>query len=226
VDAFRFGVLACVVTLCIPVIMLVEPVMKDRVVLYVVLSFPLLAGLYVVSRNVRLTLVWVGAAMVSTLLAVAYVVWHDDLLLVFDLGLRALFLAFLAGWIAREVLRQARVSTDTILGGICIYLLLGLLFAFVHMILAVSLPDAYASPAGPVPVRPVGNHSLESLPNLLYFSFSTLTTVAYGDIAPVARAARLASMVEAMIGQLYPTIFIARLVGLHVAQRPTPGSEA
>jgi hypothetical protein len=49
--------------------------------------------------------------------------------------------------------------------------------------------------------------------------------VAYGDITPVASGARFVSMVEGMIGQLYPTIFIARLVGLHVAQRQSARHE-
>jgi hypothetical protein len=48
----------------------------------------------------------------------------------------------------------------------------------------------------------------------VYFSFSTLTTVGYGDITPVARVARSLSNMEALIGQLYPAIVLARLVSL------------
>lgn len=225
VDAFRFGVLAAAIVIAIATVMLVPPVVEGRMGLQVVISFPLLAALYVVSRSMRLLLFWAGAAFVSTALGVAYVLWHDDILLVLDLGTRALFLAFTAVWIARDVLRQAQVSTDTILGGICVYLLLGLLFAFVAIGLAVSVPGAYGTASGPVPVSPAGRHSLESLPTLLYFSFSALTTMGFGDITPVAQSARLAAMAEGMIGQLFPAIFIARLVGLHVAQRPAPRGE-
>ena len=50
--------------------------------------------------------------------------------------------------------------------------------------------------------------------NWIYFSFVTLTTVGYGDITPVARAARSIAMLEALTGQLYPAIIIARLVSL------------
>jgi hypothetical protein len=225
VDAFRFGVLAAVIVVAIATVMLVPPVVEGRMALQVVISFPLLAALYVVSRSMRLLLVWVAAGLASTALSVAYVLWHDDILLVLDLGTRVVFFAFLAVWIAREVLRQAHVSMDTILGGICVYLLLGLLFAFVAILVAVSVPGAYATAGGPVPVSPAGRHSLESLPTLLYFSFSALTTMGFGDITPVAQSARLAAMAEGMIGQLFPAIFIARLVGLHVAQRHAPRGE-
>ena len=65
-------------------------------------------------------------------------------------------------------------------------------------------------------------HPLQNTPALMYFSYTTLTTVAFGDITPATAAARLLAVAEGMIGQLYPTIFIARLVSLYVAQRHGP----
>ena len=53
---------------------------------------------------------------------------------------------------------------------------------------------------------------------MLYFSFTTLTTLGYGDITPVSKMTMTLSNVQAIIGQLYPAIFIARLVGLYTAQ--------
>jgi hypothetical protein len=51
---------------------------------------------------------------------------------------------------------------------------------------------------------------------LTYFSFVTLTTLGYGDIRPLTSFARTACWLEAVIGQLYLTVLIARLVGLHL----------
>jgi hypothetical protein len=51
-----------------------------------------------------------------------------------------------------------------------------------------------------------------------YFSFTTLTTLGYGDIAPLSGAARAFATLEAMVGQIYLTVLIARLVGAHIAQ--------
>ena len=60
---------------------------------------------------------------------------------------------------------------------------------------------------------------MEDFPLALYFSFVTLTTLGYGDITPVSRVAQMLTGVEAMMGQLFVAILIARLVGLHVGQR-------
>ncbi len=53
---------------------------------------------------------------------------------------------------------------------------------------------------------------------MLYFSFSTLTTLGYGDIVPVSPLARMLTSVEAITGQLYLTVLVARLVGLHITE--------
>jgi hypothetical protein len=52
---------------------------------------------------------------------------------------------------------------------------------------------------------------------MLYFSFVTLTTLGYGDIVPVSGAAKMLASGEALFGQIYLAVFIARLVALHVA---------
>jgi voltage-gated potassium channel Kch len=52
----------------------------------------------------------------------------------------------------------------------------------------------------------------------IYFSLVTLTTLGYGDIVPTAAAARMLAAVEAVVGQLYLAVLVARLVGLHIAQ--------
>ena len=54
---------------------------------------------------------------------------------------------------------------------------------------------------------------------MLYLSFVTLTTLGYGDITPVSQTARMLTTLEAIVGQLFIAIFIARLIGLYIAQR-------
>ena len=60
--------------------------------------------------------------------------------------------------------------------------------------------------------------------DLIYFSFTTLTTVGYGDVHPVRRAARSLAVAEALIGQLYVAILIAGLVGMALQARTEEGS--
>jgi Na+/H+-dicarboxylate symporter len=52
----------------------------------------------------------------------------------------------------------------------------------------------------------------------LYFSFVTLTTLGYGDITPVSTAARMLATIQAVIGQMYLTVLVARFVGMHISQ--------
>jgi voltage-gated potassium channel Kch len=54
---------------------------------------------------------------------------------------------------------------------------------------------------------------------LLYYSFVTLTTVGYGDVTPLAPAARSLAITEALIGQLFPAVLIARLVSMELASK-------
>jgi hypothetical protein len=57
------------------------------------------------------------------------------------------------------------------------------------------------------------------MPRLIYFSFVTLTTVGYGDMAPIHPLTRSLATLEALVGQLYPAILIARLVSLELHAR-------
>ncbi len=95
------------------------------------------------------------------------------------------------------------------MGSLCIYLLLGILWAVYYALLAMVDPEAfhYAVPAGP------------DLPasHFLYYSFVTLTTMGYGDVVPISPMVRTAAYLEAVIGQVYLTVLVASLVGRHVS---------
>jgi voltage-gated potassium channel Kch len=64
-----------------------------------------------------------------------------------------------------------------------------------------------------------GHPEIQSLAFLLYFSLVTVTTLGYGDIAPAMPAARMLCSLEAVIGQLFVAVFIARMVAIHIGER-------
>lgn len=105
---------------------------------------------------------------------------------------------------------EQRVTLHSVMGALTVYLLAGLVFAFGYGVM-----DAIAG-------APVLSHiGSDKHAEEVYFSFITLTTVGYGDIAPVAAAARMTSALEALFGQLYLVTIVAVIVSNVGARRPT-----
>ncbi len=134
------------------------------------------------------------------------------------------FISVIGVYILTSVVRTTTVTADTVLGGILSYLLLGVLFAFLYSLAEVISPGSLTLPqhmmdAGAamtwIPFHdtsPLSREAAHGQAHLLYFSFSTLTTLGYGDIAPRSIIVRSLSSIEAVLGQLYLAVFIARLV--------------
>ena len=120
------------------------------------------------------------------------------------------FSVTLAVLVAVRVMRDGPITVHHIVGAVAIYLLIGIAFGEATRAIGLLDPTAYVSASGR------GFDRAE----LYYFSFVTLTTVGYGDITPVHPFARSLAMLEALTGQLFPAILIARLVSQEVASRP------
>jgi hypothetical protein len=110
--------------------------------------------------------------------------------------------------VAHAAFEPGRISMHRIMGAVILYLYIGLIFAGLYRLGALFLHPSFNG----LPVQRRG-----ALSGLLYFSLSTLTTSGYGDITPVHPFVRSLANLEAVIGQLYPATFLARLVTLHGA---------
>lgn len=104
--------------------------------------------------------------------------------------------------IVQRLVRMGALTGRTVLGALCVYLLLGTLFAFAYATVA-SLRDGVF----------FGGGEAATLASLHYFSFTTLTTVGFGDLAPVGQVGRAMAVLEALLGQIYLVTVIALLVG-------------
>ena len=131
----------------------------------------------------------------------------------FEYAYLLLLLAFLlmAAWlVASQVLLTGSVDLNKIIGAIALYLLLGLIWSILYVFVLEYQPDA---------LRGIEAGSwYDNLSLTTYFSFVTLTTLGYGDIVPTTPQARVLSTAEAVFGQLFVAIFIARLVGLQLSR--------
>jgi hypothetical protein len=128
-------------------------------------------------------------------------------------------LCFAAISILSHLLKTERVSIDTILGGVCVYLLIGESFAYICSIVELLKAGSYLEGGRMLSIPPNVNHLLGRRPELSYFSFLTLTTVGFGDIVPVAPVARVFAILEALIGQIFLATFLAFLVGNYLSQK-------
>lgn len=130
--------------------------------------------------------------------------------------LSVIFLGFLVWRILKDVFSGSRISSEQIFGSVCAYLLIGFLFASIYGFVYLVDNDAFAITE--TLQHRLGAESAEQGSSVFtYFSFVTMSTLGYGDIAPVSPAARSLAWTQAVLGQLYLAITIAALVGIHIA---------
>jgi hypothetical protein len=113
--------------------------------------------------------------------------------------------------VSRAVFAGGRVTYHHIMGAVLLYLTIAVIFVALFTFTGTLIPKAFSG------------LSIEDSPalasNLIYFSFTTLTTTGYGDIFPVHPIARSLCNLESIFGQLYPATLLARLVTLEIAHR-------
>jgi Ion channel len=107
----------------------------------------------------------------------------------------------------RRVLAHRRVTHETVLGALCTYVLVGLLFAFVYLAVSDLREASFFVQEGP-----------HTQSEYLYFSFVTLTTLGFGDLSPGVGLPQALTVLEALLGQIFLVTLVARLVTLWVRQ--------
>jgi len=174
------------------------------------LSFALLAGILALQkRAVR----QFGILLVTTTIAfrAAAVFGDAPWLIVGDTLFTLASLVALILIVFRQVSEEGPVSGHRVRGAIALYLLIAVLFAFLYGLTEELVPGAFAMSASP------GGATRGE--TFYYFSIVTLTTVGFGDITAVHPFVRSLVMLEALTGQLYPAILLARLVTLQLETR-------
>jgi voltage-gated potassium channel Kch len=185
-------------------------------------GFPILAGIlswlviiamafaiFVLDQNRIAKVAIVAAIVIARGVDLSSV--HHPSLVVTLLAAGANLMAVLAlSWlVAKAVFRPGRVTAHRVRGAIVLYLNFALGFAVLYELAFALSPGAFSG----LPPRPDLGWTNE---HFLYFSFTTLTTTGYGDITPIQPLARSLANLESVIGQLYPTTLLARIVTLSI----------
>ncbi len=213
---YRYGPVLVLLAITFIVMAAGPPDGYTRVTTVVLQGLTLMAALLASRVSRRLFRVAAGVTLVSFVAAVGSVILgsSNDPNGAFFL-LNVFLVATVPVVIARALWRRGTVDIHTVMGAICIYVLLGMMFAFVYAAI-----DAMSS--GPFFVQT----SNATAPDFLYFSFITQTTVGYGDFTAKGDLGRALAVLEALGGQLYLVTVIAVLVSRLSARARKPVGDA
>jgi voltage-gated potassium channel Kch len=176
--------------------------------------FIVLAGLFAISRHARLAKLLIGLGLVLLPLQPLSLYLGQLWLTSVYILLFVAFLLLLSWIILNHVFRRSRINLHCILGAIAVYLHIGLVFALLGTLLVLHVGDKAYAFADVIEVEHV-----RLLSRMIYFSFTTLTSVGYGDVTPVFPLARSMANLEGLCGQLFPAILLARLVSMEIETR-------
>jgi len=126
------------------------------------------------------------------------------------------FMAFLVLSVyhaSRDVAFGSSINVNRLVGALCIYEMLGLIWAILFAVIVHISPTAF-------PVTALNTES--TFWDFVYYSFVTLTTLGYGDVAPSGGTTKALAYMEALVGQLYLAVTIASLVGTHLEHTRRP----
>ena len=215
--------LSAMLALLVILIFVVQPLgdigVTGRAVTTLFFSMMLISGVWAVGGT-RGPARIVGAVVLAGLAVRGLRLWlGSGSLVVPNAVVSLVFCVVVALVILAQVFRAGPITFHRIQGAVAAYLLLGIAWAFAYEMVALKWPAAFTMP-GP---QQIDSRALIS--QFVYFSFVTLTTVGYGDVSAVHPIARSLVTIEALVGQLFPAILLARLVSMELLHRRDAANE-
>lgn len=198
--------------------MAVLPFFDRTLITDLVVTAILIAAISSAGTNRKFLVICTALALLAILSLWASHWFADRYLVVTSKGLDLVFMLLIITMILSYIFRAETITRETIAGAICAYLFIGLMWADVYAILETLVPGSFST--GSMSIEQVSSLTPRArLTHFGYFSFVTLSTLGYGDITPLTKPARNLSTMEAIVGQLYLAVLIARLVGQQAATR-------
>jgi heme exporter protein D len=177
-------------------------------------------GLVVLAVRATPGLTWVaiGLGLPATVLLIVQAVTNDDTLLPYSSALEAVLYFYAAAMLIRSMLADHEVTRDELFGVGATFTLVAWGFAYSYVVCQAIEPGSFTAAVDPDAQR--------TWMELLYLSFTTLTSTGLSDIVPVLPFARAMVMIEQLAGLAYIAMVVSRLVGLTLPRRPMGPSDS
>jgi hypothetical protein len=197
-----YGLLLGIIVLTFVLLSQVEPARWTRLVVAPAVGAMLLLALYASRARPRLMRAAVIALAGSYVIIVGEAFFDSEAFAGSIYLIYALLVLITPIVIINRILRHPEVQLSTILGAVCAYMLIGMLFGFTYALIGRIDPPFFA------------NHGPVDQFDYFYFSYACLTTVGFGDFVSRGDFGRSLSVLEAVFGQIFLVTLIARLVSL------------
>jgi len=184
----------------------VEPTTTGRLAVSTINVLIVIAAVAAVGRTMLSFVIVVLLAVAAVGSQYLGIAWGDTQHVVHSWIFGAALYATTIVYMLRYVFQRDVMTADKLFGAASAYLLLGVLWMFIYALVGHFYPESFSIAGAAVTPAPL---------DLLYFSFTVLTSTGFGDIVPLTRQARALCVLEQLVGALFTAILIARLAGVY-----------
>ncbi|PIR20266.1 MAG: hypothetical protein COV45_06855 [Deltaproteobacteria bacterium CG11_big_fil_rev_8_21_14_0_20_47_16] len=200
---------------------LIETEVIGVTILDVAFTLVLIVAMFAMSDNRRFALPALVIMVIVQVCSWSANLTNSPMTQIVALGLNALFMSYTVVYLLNRILTRETVTINTIFASLCVYLLIGYVWSFLYAILDLSVPGSFA----------IDNKLFQHVFDLsqvfsklyyfMYYSFTTLTSLGLSDIMAANPTARVLTVLEAIMGQLYLVVLVSRLISIHITQATT-----
>ena len=169
-------------------------------------------GLWSLRRSGRIFSAAIAFVIAGIVLNLLYAYNNQTVFLIASTLAMLAFLFTAIGNVMKQIAAEDNISANRIIGAVCVYLMLGVIWALAYALLEAVIPGSFEGLT-----EQVINFTWN--PDWVYFSFVTLSTLGYGDILPLTFSARALAYFEAIVGQFYLAVLVAGLVGAFISEK-------
>jgi len=171
----------------------------------------LIIGVLSLKNSGRSFVIGIALVIAGIAMNLIHVVWPETALLIGAMMSLLAFMVLATGGVFRQIAASNVLSPNRIVGAICVYLLIGVIWSVAYALLELALPGSFEGFTNEI--SPTWN------PDWVYYSFVTLTSLGYGDLLPLTNSARTLAYMETVVGQFYLAIMVAGLVGAYLSAK-------